>query len=86
MKECVITKNEHGKFVISEMGEEVGTRVEFENMAKEDGVKLARLDGDLPKWARKAAEGFFENLETTGLQYAYAQQTEEGVLLVGLVK
>lgn len=83
----VVLENVNGKFVITDRTDNFESRLDYENSAKEDGVNLVRLDGPLPKWARSAAKGFFENLSLGNdrLDYAYAQKTDDGVVLVGLV-
>lgn len=84
----VVLKKVNGKFIITDRADSFESRVDYEAMAAEDGIEMVRLDGRLPKWAKSASEGFFENLDigSDNLYYAYAQKKDAGVVLIGLVR
>jgi len=87
MKLCTIVKNDQDKFVIGEIQDEVGSRVDFENACKEDGVTVSRCDGNSPRWAAKLVDEFWAKQgDMPGMYLAYAQRTEQGAILIGLIK
>lgn len=87
MKECAIIEV-NGQFYIGQITDEVGSRIDYENMAKEDGIKLYRTDGKVPKWADKITDKFnatFINNTEFSLYYAYVWKIADEIIFTGLV-
>jgi len=88
MKECTIVEV-NGMFQIGEITDEFISRIDYEAMALEYGIKLYRTDGNTPKWADKLVDKFnatFVRNNDFSLDYAYVYKLYNGeVAFCGLV-
>lgn len=86
MKSCAIVKNGNDQFVIGEIdSDKFSSILEFENFNEDFGQKMIRCDGNVPKWADKLVEEFFQKVNIPNLYLAYVTKIENNPVLIGLL-